>query len=98
MPTGKHCAHITFEMYVSIGNYVIEGALAHIARELDVDATSISRELRRNRRRDGFSASLLLNNRCARRKSCSRFRLCRTPCATKCSSCGAMCREGGCPD
>lgn len=99
MPTGRHYAHITFEMRVAIENYVIEGrTLAHMSRELGVDATSVSRELRRNRRSDGFSAHPSLRNRCARRKSCSRRRICDPECPRKCSSCGRACREGGCPD
>ena len=99
MPTGRHYAHITFEMRVAIENYVIEGrTLAHMSRELGVDATSVSRELKRNRRSDGFSAHPSLRNRCARRKSCSRRRICDPECPRKCSSCGRACREGGCPD
>lgn len=99
MPTSRHYAHITFEMRVSIENYVIEGrTLAHMARELDIDATSISRELRRNRRSDGFSANPALGNRCAHRKSCSARRICDPDCRRKCSACRRMCRAGGCPD
>lgn len=98
MPTSKHYSHITFEMRVTIENRVIEGrSLASISREIDVDATSVSRELRRNRRSDGFSSHPSLRNRCARRRSCSERRLCGGGCARKCASCGAMCREGGCP-
>ena len=99
MPTRRHYAHIDFEMRVSIENYVIEGrTLAYMSRELDIDATSISRELKRNRRSDGFSSSASLRNRCAHRKSCSRRRICDPDCPRKCSSCAMMCREGGCPD
>ena len=98
MPTSRHYAHITFEMRVSIENYVTEGrSLAYMARELDIDATSISRELRRNRRSDGLSANPALGNRCAHRKSCSVRRICDPDCGRKCSACKKMCREGGCP-
>lgn len=100
MPTKKHYAHLDFEARVSIENYAIEGrSLAYIARELDVDATSVSRELKRDGRGDGRSAHPALKNRCAHRKSCSRKALCGGDCERrKCSACGAMCREGGRPD
>lgn len=99
MATSKHYSHITFEMRVSIENYVIEGrTLAYMARELDVDATSISRELKRNRRCDGRSANPSCRNDCAHRKTCGRRRACDPECNRKCSSCGRECHEGKCPD
>lgn len=98
MATSKHYIHITFEMRVSIENYVVEGrTLAYMARELDVDATSISRELKRNRRSDGRSTNPSCRNDCAKRKTCKLRRICDPECKRKCSSCGAECREGGCP-
>lgn len=98
MATAKHYTHITFEMRVSIENYVIEGrAVAYMARELGIDATSISRELKRNRRSDGRSGSPGLRNRCAHRKACKRRRLCDPGCARHCPSCGKLCHAGGCP-
>lgn len=99
MATSKHYNHLTLEMRVSIENYVVEGrTLAYMSRELGVDATSISRELRRNRRCDGRSGSPTSRNKCARRKTCGLRRICDPDCKRKCSSCGRECREGGCPD
>ncbi len=99
MPTSRHYSHITFEMRVAIENRVIEGrSMAQIAAELDIDATSVSRELRRNRRNDGTSSNPSLRNRCAHRKACAVRRLCDPDCGKKCSSCARMCRAGGCPD
>ena len=98
MATSKHYTHLTFEMRVSIENYVIEGrTLAYMSRELDVDATSISRELKRNRRCDGRSGNPSCRNDCAKRKTCKLRRVCDPDCKRKCSSCGKECREGGCP-
>ena len=99
MATAKHYTHMTFELRVSIENYVVEGrTLAYMSRELDVDATSISRELKRNRRFDGRSGSPTSNNDCAHRKTCKKRRICDPDCKRKCSSCGRPCREGKCPD
>ena len=98
MATAKHYNHITFEMRVSIENYVVEHrTLAYMARELGIDATSISRELKRNRRCDGFSSNASLKNKCAHRKTCKLNRICDPGCKKKCSSCAEECREGGCP-
>ena len=99
MATSKHYAHITFEMRVSIENYVIEGrTLAYMSRELGVDATSISRELKRNRRCDGYSGSPTSGNKCVRRKTCKRRAICDPGCKKRCASCARQCREGKCPD
>lgn len=100
MATAKHYIHITFEMRVAIENFVIENKpIAYMAKELDIDATSISRELKRNRRCDGFSSSPSLKNRCVHRKTCKIRQICDPDCKKrKCSSCGEMCHEGKCPD
>ena len=56
--------------------------LAYMARELGVDATSISRELKRNRRYDGRGGPAGGNgNKCAR-----------------CATCALQRREGRCPE
>lgn len=90
--------HITFEMRVSIEGYVVEGrTLRYMSDELGIDATSISRELKRNRRSDGARRSASTRNRCAHRKTCRRRRLCDPECARKCSSCAKRCHEGMCP-
>ena len=99
MATSKHYVHIDLEMRVSIENYVVEGrTLAYMARELGVDSTSISRELKRNRREDGRSTNPSCRNDCAKRKTCKARGICGGGCRRKCSSCGSMCREGKCPD
>ena len=99
MATPKHYTHLTLEMRVSIENYVVEGrTLAHMARELDVDATSISRELKRNRRSDGRSGSHMAKSKCVHRTTCKLRRICDPDCKRKCSSCARMCREGKCPE
>lgn len=98
MATAKHFSHFTFEMRVEIENYVIEKrSLAYMADKLGVDATSISRELKRNRRSDGFRAFNAVKNTCIRRKSCRLSKLCNPQCKkNKCSACGAVCKKGTC--
>lgn len=99
MATAKHYSHLTFEMRVSIENYVIEGrTMAYMARELDVDATSISRELKRNRRYDGYSGSPTSRSKCVRRKTCRLRRICDPACRRRCAACARRCHDGGCPD
>lgn len=99
MATSKHYAHITLEMRVSIENYVTEGrTLAYISRELDVDATSVSRELKRNRRCDGYSGSPTSKNKCVHRKTCKRRAVCDPDCRKRCATCARQCHEGRCPD
>ncbi len=98
MATSKHYSHLTLEMRKSIENYVIEGrTLAYMASEIGVDATSISRELKRNRRCDGARADPSSRNRCAHRRACSVRHLCGPGCARKCSACARMCADGRCP-
>ena len=99
MATSKHYIHITFEMRVSIENYVVEGrTLAYMSRELDVDATSVSRELKRNRRCDGRSSNPSCRNDCAKRQTCKHRRICDPDCKRRCATCAKRCREGGCAD
>lgn len=70
-----------------IENGVVEGrSPAWMAEGLGVDATSVSRELRRNRS---------LRNDCAHRKACARRRICDPDYRRKCSSCARMCGGGG---
>lgn len=98
MATARHFSHLTFEMRVEIENCVMEGrTLAYMAHRLDVNATSISRELRRNRRYDGFKAFNQTENRCTHRRTCRLSKVCDPGCTKKrCASCAAVCREGGC--
>lgn len=99
MATTKHYIHITLEMRARIESFVIEGrTLAYMSRELGVDATSISRELKRNRRCDGFSGSHMAKSKCVHRTACKLRRVCDPECKRKCSSCGRECHEGGCQD
>ena len=97
MATAKHYVHLTLEMRREIENGVIEGrSLAWMAEGLGVDATSISRELRRNRCAQPRNPNQSLRNDCVHRKTCGRRRICDPGCARKCSSCARMCREGRC--
>ena len=99
MATAKHYNHITLEARVSIENYVVEcRTLAYMSRELGIDATSISRELKRNRRCDGYSGSPTSGNKCARRKTCKLRRICDPDCKKRCATCAQQCHEGKCPD
>ena len=99
MATAKHYVHLTLEMRREIENGVIEGrSLAWMAEGLGVDATSISRELRRNRCAQPRNPNQSLRNDCVHRKTCGRRRICDPGCARKCSSCARMCREGRCGD
>lgn len=98
MAKPRHYSHIDFETRVSIENYVVEGkTLAYMSREPGVDATSISRELKRNRRSDGAREGASFKNKCLHRRACAKRRLCDPGCRRKCSSCAKLCREGGCP-
>ncbi len=75
-----------------IENGAVEGrSLAWIAEGLGVDATSVSRELRRNRRAQPRSPSQSPENGRMHRKTCGRRRTCDPGCAR-------MCREGRCGD
>ena len=97
MATAKHYAHLALEMRRGIENGVVGGrSLAWIAEGLGVDATSVSRELRRNRSTRPRNPNRSLRNDCAHRKTCGRRRICDPDCARKCSSCARMCREGRC--
>ena len=97
MATSKHYSHITYEARIKIENYVTEGrTIAYMARELDLDPTSISRELKRNRRYDGYSGSPTSKNKCIHRTTCKIHHLCDDLCRKKCSSCGRECSEGKC--
>lgn len=97
MATAKHFTHMTFEMRVSIENHVTEDrTMAFMARDLDTDATSISRELERNRRCDGYGGSVLSKNRCKRRKTCKERHICDPDCRKRCATCTKMCRVGSC--
>lgn len=99
MATARHYSHLTFEMRVSIENYVIEGrTMAYMARELGIDATSISRELKRNRRYDGYSGSPTSRNKCAHRRTCRKRRICDPDCKRRCATCAKMCHAGKCAD
>lgn len=100
MATSKHYTHITFEARVSIENYVVEGrTLAYMARELGVDATSISRELKRNRRYNGRGGPAGGNgNKCARRATCKKRAICDPDCKKRCATCALQRREGRCPE
>lgn len=100
MATSRHYIHITFEMRVSIENYVAEGrTLAYMARELGLDATSISRELKRNRRYDGHGGPAGGNgNKCAHRTTCKKRAICDPDRKRRCATCAPQCREGKCPE
>lgn len=99
MATAKHYSHLTFEMRVSIENYVTERrTIAYMARELDIDATSISRELKRNRRYDGYSGSPTSTNKCIHRRTCKKRRICDPDCRRRCAACAKMCHKGKCAD
>ena len=88
MATRNHFSHLDKDARKAIEDGVYEGrSLAWIAESIGVDATTVSRELRRNRRDDGYSTSLTSRNRCAFRKGCKRKRLCDPGCRKKCSSC-----------
>ena len=62
MATSKHYRHLNLEDRKAIENSVIEGrTLAWTSEKIGVDATSISRELKRNRRDDGFVRSMTVH-------------------------------------
>ena len=97
MAAARHHVHLTLETRREIENGVVEGrSLAWMAEGLDVDATSIPRELRRNRCAQGRNRNGFLRNDCARRKTCGRRGMCDPDCKRKCPSCARMCRGAGC--
>ena len=97
MATSKHYSHITFEMRIAIENYVTEGrTLAYMASELDIDPTSISRELKRNRRYDGYSGSPTSMNKCIHRYTCKIKHICDPDCKRKCAVCAKCCSAAMC--
>lgn len=75
-------------------------SLAEIARELGRDATSVSREVRRNRvERGKVSKSKFMRNPCAKRESCAKRNLCRAKgCTRPCSKCERVFCHDRCPD
>lgn len=98
MATAKHFEHFTLEDRKEIENGVVEGrTIKHIAEVLDVDPTSISRELKRNRRCDGKSVSSFTSRTdCLHRKTCKRKHLCNNKCAKKCALCFKGCHKLHC--
>lgn len=93
----KAYTHITYDMRVFIERCVIEGKpLSFIASQLGIDATSISRELKRNRRCDGKIYSASTRNTCANRRHCSVKNLCSPTCTKRCSSCARFCNASRC--
>ena len=99
MGTKNHFSHLDKDARKAIEDGVYEGrSLAWIAETIGVDATTVSRELLRNRRDDGYSPSITNRNRCAYRKGCKRRRLCDPDCRKKCPSCTKANCNGLCPD
>ncbi len=98
MATAKHYKHFTLEDRKEIENGVVEGrTIKHIAEVLDVDPTSVSRELKRNRRFDGKPvSSFVSNNDCVHRKTCNNKHLCNSRCKKRCASCSKNCNKTGC--
>lgn len=99
MATRNHFTHLDKDARKAIEDGVYEGrSLAWIADSIGVDATTVSRELHRNRRDDGYNTSPTNRNRCAYRKNCRRKRLCDPDCRKKCSSCAKANCNRLCPD
>ena len=64
-------------------------SISQIARGIGVSPATVTREILRNRRDDGYSHSnWRTNNRCIRRKGCDIHHLC-SGCSTRCASCKA---------
>ena len=99
MGTKKHYEHLDLEARKQIEDGVYEGRpLAWIAGRIGVDATSVSRELFRNRRDDGYPTNGSLRNRCKYRKQCRRRHLCDPACRRKCSTCREVACSRLCED
>jgi IS30 family transposase len=82
MATARHYARLTLEMRREIENGVIEGrSLAWMAEGLGVDATSVSRELWRNRCAHPRNPNQSPGSGCAHRRTCGRRRTCDPGCA-----------------
>ena len=88
MATKKHYKHLDLEGRIILENSIIERrSLAWVADKLDMSVTTISRELKRNRRDDGYRGGRINHNRCIRRKTCRIKHLCDPDCKRKCSAC-----------
>jgi IS30 family transposase len=62
--------------------------IAEIAREIDVSPATVTREIMRNRRDDGYSTSMWrTNNRCVKRRDCDRHGVCGRCSDKKCTLC-----------
>lgn len=99
MATSKHYKHLELHDRIAIENAVTEGRpLSHIAQKLDISSTTISRELKRNRRDDGYRGGRVNHNRCIHRKTCSKKKLCDPDCKKKCPICKDVRCNTVCPD
>lgn len=87
-------AHIDLDMRKVIESTLDEGkAISAIAKRLEVDPTSVSREIKRNRRCEGISTYKTKNrNDCAHYRDCKMSDLCGNGCRIRyCKCCKADC-------
>ncbi|MDR2197790.1 MAG: helix-turn-helix domain-containing protein, partial [Coriobacteriales bacterium] len=89
MPGETSYSHLDFERRCTIEKYLNHGmTLSWIANEVNMPLSTISREVRRNRRDDGFTKTEKVTNICRHRRNCAVRLLCKgRRCRRRCSAC-----------
>jgi IS30 family transposase len=95
MPENNSYRHLDFEKRSLIEKYLNQGmGLAWISKELGLQLSTLTREVKRNRRDDGYRGKFKKSDHiCALRKTCNVHALCKTRCRSRrCSTCeGHLC-------
>ena len=90
MSEERSYSHLDFEKRCLIEKYLNHGmTLSWIAKDLDIPLSTISREIKRNRRDDGYTKRQKVVRICKHRRNCTVRALCKDRRCTrrKCSSC-----------
>lgn len=87
--TKEHYLHLDIDARVLIENSLCERrSFTWMADKLGISTSSVSREIQRNRRDDGFpSNGKKIENKCAHATTCSKHKVCNPDCLKKCSIC-----------
>ncbi len=98
--TKKHYRHLDIDARVLIENSLSERrSLSWMADRIGMGTSTVSREIRRNRRDDGFpKTGDGIENRCSHAKACTRRKVCDPGCRKKCSTCRTSRCSNNCDD
>lgn len=90
--TKEHYLHLDMDARVLIENSLCERrSFTWMADKLGISTSSVSREVQRNRRDDGFpSNGKKIENKCAHATTCSKHKACDPDCLKKCSICQSV--------